>query len=62
MIFKLTDFPKFKDAHLGKGIPWHVVLHNDGYQSAICRWRDGKPLPCVEMDDIEYTHFVLKWS
>jgi hypothetical protein len=57
MIFNIRDFPKFWDAHIGDNIPWETHLHNDGYSSA-----KHTSFLRFEMADIEYTHFVLKWS
>lgn len=58
MQFLLRNFPKFKDEHCyDEYSSWEESLQNNGYPSAVSL--NGL---LYEMDDYEYTHFVLRWS
>jgi|LakMenE01Jun11ns_1017448.scaffolds.fasta_scaffold6989784_1 hypothetical protein len=60
MIFNLMGFPKFRRFAAGDGYDtWEASLRNNGFPSA--RVHDYNDL-IYEMDDIEYTWFVLRWS
>lgn len=56
--FRLVDFPKFRDEYLNDGYEtWGESLRNNGYPSTQVVGAE-----MFEMDDIEYTHFVLRFS
>jgi len=61
MIFNLGKFPKFKIEYANDEYEtWGESLRNNGYPSArVC---DYDELVYYEMDDLEYTLFVLRWS
>ena len=57
MRFSMNNFPKFKEAYIwSSNLLWEDDLHDAGYKSATNTVNE-----LIEMDDIEYTHFVLKW-
>ena len=65
MRFKLHDYEKFKDEYQFDGnTSWLASLREHGYPSTNQIFNsDGSLYPEVfEMDDIEFTHFVLRWS
>ena len=56
--FNLKNFPKYREEHQDDVYStWIESLQSNGYPSTknIGMWE-------FEMDDFEYTHFVLKWS
>lgn len=69
--FNLKNFPKYREEHQDDDfITWAGSLQNNGYPSSksIGIW-ETKSIRMweidvweFEMDDFEYTHFVLKWS
>ena len=65
MRFKLHDYENFKDEYRYDGnTSWLASLREHGYPSTNQLYNpNGSLLPEVfEMDDIEFTHFVLRWS
>ena len=60
VLVDLNDFPKFLIEHIGDtSTTWEENLLDSGYPSAILvddTQRD------FLMDEIEYTHFVLRWT
>lgn len=66
MKFKLHDYKKFKEEYWNDGhVNWLHSLRAHGYPSTnqVYIGNDVFEGDCVyEMDDIEFTHFVLRWS
>jgi len=57
-ILELYKFPRFsKEYQDDKRESWGESLRNNGYPSA----REISTL-VFEIDGVEYTHFILKWS
>ena len=62
MIFYMRSFPKFmKEFFDDECNTWEESLRNNGYPSAQYDLMNGD-FEIIEMDNIEYTHFVLRWS
>lgn len=59
---KITDFPRFVDAHIKNLDTWVTDLHNDGYVSACFSVYVEENIPIFLMNELEYTHFVLRWG
>lgn len=58
VLVDLDNFPNFRFAYYNDGVSWIKSFHNSGYPSAEV-FRDSF---FFVLDEIEYTHFVLRWS
>ncbi len=54
--FDLINFPKFVEQYKHSTNTWLEDLKNDGYNST------HGDIKTFSMEEVEYTHFVLKWS
>ena len=63
--FSLYDYQKFVTAYDFDGVPWEESFRRAGYKNVKVRLKednDGYLYNQVVMDEVSYTHFVLKWS
>ena len=56
-MIKITNFPKFLEYYRNTPGSWLSTLHNNGYPSAKMMGDYN-----YELNDLEYTHFVLRWT
>ncbi len=60
--FDLINFPKFVEQYKHSTNTWLEDLKNDGYNSTYGQSVRGNYPKTFLMEEVEYTHFVLKWS
>lgn len=61
--FNLSKFPRYTSEFFDDDFnSWVESLRNNGYSSASFCGPNYNGYLRISMDDIEYTHFVLRWS